>query len=206
MARDKTRYACAREQYKKLYPNANIHHMMPVARGGSDTEFNLFPWNEKSHSAWNRLFCIMTIREVWSALVDAHVLIFQTDQKFLVREWCLPYRYCCKKPEQHAMALPQQVEKLREAWADCFGSADPRSAKYLLRYMMLHMVFGHHVYSSDVYATQKLCAMLAKVAEDPERAWAFRQCFGHIPHQVNIRSVKKIIRRVLSHAKTIPIH
>ena len=206
MRRDKSRYALAREPYKRLHPQAKMHHMHPTSRGGPDTEHNLFPWNERAHAAWHLLFCIMTVREVAPVLPDVHMLIFQTDKEELVREWALPYRYHGKKSEQKDMATPQKTEKLQEAWLACFGSTDLRPALRLVRYMTLYMVLGRHAdHTPAVYEDHALTTMLIGVGADSDRAWAFRQCFGRTPTRITLRSVKKIIRRVRTHARAIPI-
>ena len=207
MHRDKSRYALAREPYREYHPHAKMHHMVPTSRRGEDSEHNLFPWSEASHVAWHDLFSIMTLREVWPVLSDVHLLLFQTDEDDMVREWCLPYRYHGRKSDQKDMATVKPVAKLREAWVRCFGSCDYRPAQRLLRYMMLHMVLGRFAdHTPLVYENRTLIPLVRAASHDPERAWAFRQCFGRIPNRSTLRSVKKIIRRVRAHARTIPIH
>ena len=207
MGRDKTKYALARAPYKLQYPQSVIHHLVPSSRDGQDVEWNLFPWNEKSHVAWHRLFCIMTIREVWPVLFDVHMLIFQSDEDDLVREWCLPFRYHGKKAEQQDMLTPQSVSVLRESWMACFGGADFRSAQRVMRYMMLYMVLGRHAdHSAAVYETTVLQGLLRTVENDADRFWAFRQCFGRMPRNVGLRPLKKTIRRVRTFVQSIPIH
>jgi hypothetical protein len=205
--RDKSQYALAREPYKQLHPQAKMHHLVPTSRDGCDSEFNLFPWNEKSHIAWHRLFCIMSVREVWPVLADVHMLVFQSEADKLVREWCLPYRYHGKKAEQRDMCTPQTIGELRDAWVACFGGTDLKSAQRLVRYMMLYMVLGRHAdHSVLVYETSALQAILGDVEGSPERFWAFRQCFGRMPRRVGLRPLKKTIRRVRAFARSIPIH
>jgi hypothetical protein len=206
LSRDKSRYALAREPYKKLYPQARMHHMRPTSRQGLDVEYNLFPWNERSHAAWHLLFSVMTVREVWPILPDAHMLIFQSESELLIREWCLPYRYEGKRSEQKDMQTPQKITRLQEAWFVCFGSTDLRSALRLVRYMMLYMVFGRHADRSlRVYHDTSLRALLADVNDEPDRSWAFRQCFGRVYGHGSTRSIKKIIRRVRANARLVPI-
>lgn len=207
MRRDKSRYALAREPYRLLHPHAKMHHLRPSSRRGEDTEFNLFPWNEKAHAAWHDLFSIMTIREVWPVLADVHLLVSQSTAEGMVREWCTPYRYHGKKSEQKDMATPRSVETLRSAWTTCFGGDDLRSAQRLVRYMMLYMVLGRYAdHTSTVYNNSVLLSTLRDVSEDADRAWAFRQCFGRLPGRGSLRSLKKIIRCVRARVRTIPIH
>jgi hypothetical protein len=204
--RDKSRYAQAREPYRQLHPQAKMHHMVPSSRRREDSEFNLFPWNEKSHAAWHLLFTIMTTREVWQVLPDVHMLVFQTTEPEMVREWCLPYRYTGKKSEQKDILTPQGTEKLQQAWAVCFGGTDLRAAQRLLRYMMLYMVLGRYAdHTPAVYENRVLTGLLQSIEGDLDRAWAFRQCFGRIHNRATVRSVKKIIRSVRARSRTIPI-
>jgi len=205
--RDKSQYAIAREPYKLLHPQARMHHMKPSSRQGPDTEHNLFPWNERAHTAWHLLFSVMSVREVWPILSDVHILLSQTDADAMVREWCLPYRYHGKKSEQKDILTPQSTEKLREAWVTCFGGPDLRHAQRLVRYMMLHMVLGRHAgHSASVYENRTLMTALQGIEGESDRAWAFRQCFGRLPQRATMRSLKKIIRRIRTHVRSIPIH
>lgn len=199
-------YAMAREPYRQKYPRAKMHHLIPTIRNGPDSEFNLFPWNEKSHAAWHMLFSVMTIREVWPILEDAHMLIFQSDEDEVVRDWCLPHRYHVTRDIQNDIAKAKSVAQLRDAWCVCFGSADLIQAFRLVRYMMLFMVFGRHADDSgEVYVNPQLRCMLRCLDGDAERSWAFRVCFGVMSERAPLRRVKRVIRRVRSFARTIPI-
>lgn len=190
-----------------MHPDAKMHHLTPTSRHGEDSEFNLFPWNEKAHAAWHRMFTIMTIREVWHVLADAHMLIFQSGGDSLIREWCLPYRYQAKKAVETDILTPQSITELRECWVTCFGGPDFRKAQRFVRYMMLYMVFGRYAdHSSTIYESRMLLAFIKEVATDSDRSWAFRQCFGRMPHRALARTTKKIIRRVRGYARAIPIH
>lgn len=203
--RDQT-YAMARGLYRLKYPQAKMHHMVPTTRNGPDSEFNLFPWNEKSHAAWHVIFSVMTIREVWNILGDAHLLIFQSDEDEIVREWCLPYQCHIKEDIRNDIMKAKPVALLRDAWFVCFGSADLIHARRLVRYMMLFAVFGRHAdKSSDVYDDASLRRMLQDLDGESERLWAFRSCFNLMPSCASLKRVRRIIRRVRSRAATIPI-
>ncbi len=201
-------YATAREPYKLKYPNARMHHMEPRSRNGPDREFNLFPWNERAHTAYHVLFPHMTIREVWAVIADVHLVVFNSTDTHIVREWCLPFRFHVEPCERRYMASAQSVEDLRAAWATCFWSADLVHAQRLLRYMTLFMVFGRHADDShEVFNSDSLRAMIQGLYRDePERAWAFRACFQLMPQTASLRAVKRMIRSIRTRANAFPIH
>jgi len=206
--RDKSRYAIAREPYEERFPDSRMHHLHPTTRNGEDSEFNLFPWNEKAHTAWHQLFSIMTVREVWSVLSDAHIQIFEASGDFVLREWCLPYRYFVKKEIQRDIQTPHSVRELQEAWLICFGDDDLRSAQRVIRYMMLFMVFGRYAdRSDDLYRTTAVLQRLVRdAAEHSDRAWAFRQCFGRMPGRIGPRRIRRMVRRLRQYARGLVTH
>jgi hypothetical protein len=186
------------------FPGAKRHHLHPKTRNGPDTEFNLFPWNERSHTFWHKLFDVMSIREVWGVLDDAWLLIFNSGDDMIVPDW----RAVLAKPGQLGGPMkPVRATRLRLWWKGCFGSTDLVQARRLLRYMMLFMVFGRYAdRSREVFANGSLRQMLHGLPSSGDRGWAFRTCFRRLPRDLTLRTIKKIIRSVRGHARTIPIH
>lgn len=207
MKRNKSEYAIARGPYKEMFPNARMHHMVPTSRHGADSEFNLFPWNEAAHSAWHRLFCIMTVREVWPLLADVHLQLFENSSHHIVRDWCIHPLAHCKASEHIDVHTPQDIEILRACWVTCFGDTSLKNAQRLVRYMMLFMVFGRHADSSaHVYQAVFLVKISHEVDHDAERAWAFRQLFRVVPSRAYPRLLRGTIRNVRKSVASIPIH
>lgn len=190
-----------------MFPNARMHHLVPTSRNGADSEFNLFPWNEAAHAAWHRLFCIMTVREVWPLLADVHLQLFENTASHVVRDWCIHPLAHCKASEHIDVHTPQDIEILRACWVMCFGDTSLKNAQRLVRYMMLFMVFGRHADgSAHVYQAVFLVKISHEVGHDTDRAWAFRQLFRVIPSRAYPRLLRGTIRNIRKSVTSIPIH
>ena len=200
-------YAVAREPYKSVLPAAFMHHMMPRERGGPEVEHNLFPWNIAAHRAWHQLFEVMTVREVWQCLDEVYERLLSASGDTIVRTWCLSEYYHGKPSKKNNVLAPKKVVDLLQSWQTCFGATNLQSARSLLRYMMLFMIFGRYALPMyELPAGDVLERLVASVSDDEDRAWAFRTCFDGEPGEVELEVCDLTIRDVRRIAITIPVH
>lgn len=196
MPKDSSVYSVERAKYKQQFPRSRMHHMHPTSRHGSDSEFNLFPWNEKSHSCWHWLFFDLTLREASQLLREAHTRIWDSSAETLSAEWMQRYLYQFKKAVQKDILHEHRIEHWQQWWLEAFGGDSLESALYIVRSMMLCMVFGHHAFTREVFDTRRLRELLKEIPADGDRAWAFRMCFGKCPSRRSYGCIKKKIRRI----------
>ncbi len=187
------------EKYRKIFPRSRMHHMHPSSRHGSDQEFNLFPWNERSHSCWHWMFFDLTVREVSELLEEAHTRIWDSSAETLWAEWMQRHLHQFKKAVQRDILHEHRVEEWQQWWLDAFNGDSLESALYTVRSMMLCMVFGHHAFTDDVFNTRRLKVLLQDIPRDGDRGWAFRTCFGKCPPRRSHGCIKKKIRRIRVH-------
>jgi len=200
-------YALARESYKELFPNVQTHHMVPRSRGGSDTECNLFPWNEGAHSAWHRLFAVMTVQEVWVQLRSIHRCLFETDEGVIVRMWCLSEFYHRRFSKKQDVLTPQSVAELRRCWISCFGGTRFHHAEEFLRLMMLVMAFGRFAFKHLLLSVPSLYQQLLEdIKQSEHRLWAFRECLQLEASHTSTHLIQQRVHRIWAEVILSPTH
>jgi hypothetical protein len=191
-------YKAERKKYKQLFAEVKVHHMHPHERKGDDTEFNLFPWNQISHDAWHTLFSNLTVQEVWSILDNAWEIVWNTNQKGCKPVWRGEYRFFFKnRSEQAEFSRIRTIGVWQELWCNAFGGSSLEQAKYLMRAMMLTMVFGHRAFTSDMEDPRALRFLVSMIPAGSSRAWAFKVCFGKSLATNAYGALKRQIRCIL---------
>lgn len=185
-----------RAKYRKQFPNARMHHMHPTSRDGDDQEFNLFPWNEQSHSAWHQLFADLTVQEVWLITERAWLALWDTQARECSATWLSDFTSQFNKGTRAYYARVRRIEWWRERWLRTFGSESLNRTRCHLFSMMLCMAFGHHAFSDEIFDNDTLDQLLNEIPETGNRAWAFRVCFGKPPSNVSRNCVRKRISKI----------
>jgi hypothetical protein len=174
-----------------------MHHMNPSSRGGETNEFNLYPYRVKRHRYWHDLFLNMTIWEVWNHIEEIHDAIFLADDEVITRHWLFVCELPSPKDLRQAMDKEYNVVRLQEAWVVAFGGWELPGARRFLKRMMLFMIFGSDMASTNrIFDNGNLDAFFERYPVENERAWAFRICFGQNAGWQALKSkMSKILRQ-----------
>ncbi len=184
--RRQSEYAKSRTAIRRHYKAYSIHHMYPRSRDGSDKKYNLFPWDDKHHNAWHKVFRHMTIREIWETFDTVWSSLFQTqDEKVLPSWWKVcPFSF----QERHIPHTLVDVVYLREAWFECFDTTELEKSRGLVRLMLAFYVFDGDLYDQkrggDLASDKNLKRLrltTSRIRVDTPRHWAFTVCFDEEP-------------------------
>lgn len=187
---------------KKLGKNISPHHMIPSSRGGAADQFNLFPWDKECHFAWHEIFVNMTVFEVWERLDDIYDSIFNSNSERIIRWWL----DVCKIPDrgEKARMLEKEVsvEKLQDAWFECFESEEFAIAANWIKYMLLFMVIGGEkmMKLKIFFERNNLEIYLNKKSLNKYRAQAFIICFGE--DEDDSSKIEFKIRKIIKKSKS----
>ena len=174
--------------YGSRFHRANLHHLVPRTRNGRATEYNLFPYSIRKHSAYHDIFFNLRIDEVWNVLNQVHCDIFESGEDYIVPWWI---EKCEReagtsdqvvkfnKNKRDKLNTPISVVWLQCKWVKAFGSEDLKTSKEFLRLMMLFMVFGAELLNKNtLFDNGNLADFLESSPCTENRLWAFEKCFG----------------------------
>jgi hypothetical protein len=184
--RSSTFYIEEREKYKALFAKVKTHHMHPHERGGDDSEFNLYPWTERSHVAWHALFANLTLREVWPLLPVAWEFLWGSAARTLSMLKC---------------PFGRDIKRWQDEWRRAFGGPALDDAEDVHYAMMLAMAFGHRAFTSDMQDNTVLRELIADIPKG-DRSWAFETCFGTDLGADPYDTLKQRIARILESTKS----
>ncbi len=173
----------SKDSLHKLYgdqKNSDLHHLIPGSRAGETNEFNLFPFNIKSHRAYHILFLNMTIWEIWEVLDGVHEEIFNNEEERVSRPWL---HVCHFSKERLDTEVDRffPIEFLQQKWITTFGRKKLNRARKLLKRMMLFMVFGSEMADPEqLFDDGHLMQFFQKYPVHQDRLRAFNICFGKL--------------------------
>ncbi len=192
--------------YASKFPSRNLHHIIPRSREGLSTQFNLYPYDKRAHSAYHDIFLNMRIDEVWEALPLIHQLVFESSVDHIYTPWLMACalevgpdierkRFEQKKLGRLGKTYP--VELLQTNWELAFGSDSLDTARRKMKEMMLYMIFGVNMINNDIlFDNGNLADFIELSPCDGDRLWAFQTCFGK--NGGSIQSIKSKIVWILN--------
>lgn len=144
-------------------------------------------------TAWHQITRHMILQEVWPELDRMHYEIFSPAEEGVKPYWwkVLPV----PENERHLPDKPVPPHFFQHAWHVCFnGTTDLDSAKWLVKCMMLWVVFDGEidlVIHRHRHHHSRLKRFLKKMRLNPDRLWAFKKCFGGNPGEVSARVIER---------------
>ena len=151
MAEDVLALMEIRKKYALIFPDSNLHHLIPTSRQGDGSEFNLFPYKKESHLDYHFIFWNLRVDQVWDMLEDIHCSIFESKTNYI---YCWWYGFCelekgtfkerekFEKNKQKFLAKLMPVKTLQRRWEGAFSGYDLSTASKLMKIMLLFMIFG----------------------------------------------------------------
>ena len=177
-----------RKNYALIFPDSNLHHLIPTSRQGDGSEFNLFPYKKESHLDYHFIFWNLRVDQVWDMLEDIHCSIFESKTNYI---YCWWYGFCelekgtfkerekFEKNKQKFLAKLMPVKTLQRRWEGAFSGYDLSTASKLMKIMLLFMIFGIKMVDEEsLFDDRNLVNFFAKLQYSGYRLWAFEVCFG----------------------------
>ena len=194
-----------RRIYAPIFPGANLHHMVPTSRNGGGSEFNLFPYDKRTHGSYHDVLWNLKVDEVWSLLDGIHHSIFESDEDYIKPWWyafcdldkgTLRQRELFTKDKINALEKPLSTDVLSRRWERAFGGQDLSTARGFMKIMLLFMVFGVKITDRDtLFNNGNLVKFIEKSPCTRYRLWAFQTIFGD---GGSVQAMKTKIAKILN--------
>jgi hypothetical protein len=176
------------------FPKVNIHHIDPESREGPTTEYNLFPWNRDSHTAWHILFLVLNAREVWDILQSAWLRIWGGKGDDLISPtWLSPYRNVFRGSHLRESEKARPAKEWRKLWIIAFNTPNLSGARHMVQAMLLCQVFGYMSLHESARYTPVVRQLWRDMARDRKTAQAFHICFGRSRFRISLGEMRKHI-------------
>ena len=174
--------------YSPVFRGANLHHLVPKTRNGRGTEYNLFPYEIRRHSAYHDIFFNLRIDEVWNRLNRIHYSVFESGDNNVTPWWIdkcerevgtTDQIVKFNRNKEGRLSKAVSADWLQNKWFKAFGSEDRKASREFLRLMMLFMVFGTRLLDKEtLFDNSNLSDFIERTSCTNMRLWAFEKCFG----------------------------
>ena len=200
--------------YTPLFPDSQLHHPYPKTRSGGSSEFDIFPYDNKPHSAYHVIFMNLKIDEIWRMLDIIYNDIFEWHGDKMT-QWWLGFcrldrgneskKSSFEKSRREKLARRIDINLLQQKWKIAFGDTEIETARCFLKLMMFFMIFGTKILNRSFMSNEDNIIEFFKTNPcKGRRLWCFKICFGN---KANTQSISDeldlIIGKFGSYAKVL---